>query len=111
MQRLSGSLIGEIVPPYNVFTKEVKLRFAQSGGKQAIQTFEGLEKDTLLAEHWDGFEWVPVGEFDVSGESISKGEELQSVGSSGRVRCARVAGPGGPARATGKRRSCVLQIA
>lgn len=75
--RVTGSVIGEVLPPYNVFTKVVKLRFQQSAGKQAIQSLEGMPKDTLLAETWDGSEWNPGEGFAASGEIVMKGEELE----------------------------------
>lgn len=75
--RIGGSVIGEVLPPYNVFTKELKLRFQESAGKQAIQSFEGMPKDTLLTETWGGFEWNPGVETGLSGEVVNKGEELE----------------------------------
>lgn len=41
---IEGSVIGEVVPPYNVFTKELKIKFQQSAARQAIQSFEGTPK-------------------------------------------------------------------
>lgn len=77
--RVTGSVIGEVLPPYNVFTKEVKLRFQQSAGKQAIQNLEGMPKDTLLTETWSGIaeEYNPPIESAQSGEAANKGEELE----------------------------------
>jgi hypothetical protein len=75
--RVTSSVIGEVVPPYNVFTKEVKLKFQQSAGKQAIQSFEGMPKDTLLTETWNGTSWNPGAESGQSGEAVGKGEELE----------------------------------
>lgn len=76
--RVTGSVIGEVEPPYNVFTKEVKLKFEQAAGKQAIQSFEGLPKDTLLTETWNGTGWnEPGAESAQSGEAVNKGEELE----------------------------------
>lgn len=74
--RVHGSVIGEIAPPYNVFTKEVKLKFRQSNGIQAIQSFEGLEPDFLETESC-GVECFTTGESGQSGEATNKGEELE----------------------------------
>lgn len=75
--RFSGSLIGEVLPPYNALTKEVKLRFQQSAGKQAIQNLEGMPKDTPLTEAWAGTGWNEGEETGFSGEWAGKGEELE----------------------------------
>jgi hypothetical protein len=73
---IEGSVIGEVVPPYNVFTKEVKLRFTESAGKQAIQSFEGVPQDTLLTGVWAGWWEPPIGT-GLSGEVKNKGEDLE----------------------------------
>lgn len=75
--RVSQSVIGEVKPPYNVFTKEVKLSFRQASGEQAIQSFEGEAKANLLTETFNGNEWNPGVESGQSGEAVNKGEELE----------------------------------
>lgn len=72
---VEGSVIGEVVPPYNVFTKETTLKFEQSAGRQAIQSLEGMPNDTLLTQEPCDF-WCPPIETSMSGELGNKGEEL-----------------------------------
>jgi hypothetical protein len=74
--RVRGSVIGEVLPPYNVFTKEATLKFHSHNGIQEWQSFEGGPTDTLFSESCFGCE--PSGH-DPSGESqivANKGEEL-----------------------------------
>ncbi len=76
--RVSGSVIGEVEAPYNVFTKEVKLKFEEAGGVQAIKSFEGMPEDTLTTETWNGSSFnKPGSESGQSGEAVNKGEELE----------------------------------
>jgi hypothetical protein len=77
--RVSGSVIGAVVSPLNVFTKVATLSFTQSAGRQHVQNLEGRPKDTLVSEiakaGTKGF-----GEALESGESTevtNKGEELE----------------------------------
>jgi hypothetical protein len=75
--RVRGSVIGEVLPPYNHFTKEATLKFHSHDGTQEWESFEGGLKDTLVAESCFGCE--PSGEAP-SGESqvvVNKGEELE----------------------------------
>jgi hypothetical protein len=75
--RVKGAVIGEVVPPYNHFTKEVTLDFKETGGKQVIQKFEGGVQEVLITETCKGCE--PTAPEDNSAESTEgtgKGEEL-----------------------------------
>lgn len=76
--RVSGSVIGVVVSPLNVFTKVATLSFKQAAGRQAVQNLEGQPKDTLFTEVAAiGYEFN--GELLESGESTevtNKGEEL-----------------------------------
>jgi hypothetical protein len=79
--RVKGSVIGEVVPGvksgYNKFSKEQTLDFEEIGGKQAIQSFEGGLKDTLITETCKGCEPTkPEDNSAESTESVGKGEEL-----------------------------------
>jgi hypothetical protein len=75
--RVRGSVVGEVLPPYNKFTKEATLKFHSHNGIQEWESFEGGPIDTLISESCFGCE--PSGE-DPSGESqivTNKGEELE----------------------------------
>lgn len=74
--RVIGSVVGEVEPPYNVFTKEATLKFHSHNGIQEWERLEGGATDTLLTESCFGCK--PSGEAP-SGESqviTNKGEEL-----------------------------------
>jgi hypothetical protein len=85
--QVKASVIGEVETPYNVFTKEVKLKFQQAAGRQAIQNFEGepippfnppTETGTILCtELWGGSGWNGCLQSSQSGEAVNKGEELE----------------------------------
>jgi hypothetical protein len=77
--RVSGTVIGLVTSPQNVFTKEAKLLFQQSAGVQRIKKLEGGSEVHLVAE----VKSSPEGAFSEpteageSVESTSKGEELE----------------------------------
>jgi hypothetical protein len=52
--RVSGSLIGEVEPPYNVFTKDATLKFNSGLGEQEFEKFESGLRDVLLLEFVKG---------------------------------------------------------
>jgi hypothetical protein len=90
--QVKASVIGEVEPPYNTFTKEVKLKFQQSSGHQAIRRLEGepipeeeiehvgapTETGSILCtELWGGSGWNGCLQSAQSGEATNKGEELE----------------------------------
>lgn len=77
--RVSGSVIGVVKSPINVFTKVATLDFEQSAGHQHVQNLEGQPKDTLGTEVAK-LGTKSFGEAFESGESTevtNKGEELE----------------------------------
>ncbi len=77
--RVSGSVIGVLTSPINVFTKVATLSFTQSAGRQHVQNLEGQSKDTLGTEITKtGTElWGAPFESGESTEITNKGEELE----------------------------------
>jgi len=57
--RITGSVIAEVEPTYNRFTKEATVKLNSSAGHQEFASFEGGLKDTLLEESKFGGE-LPV---------------------------------------------------
>ncbi len=81
--RVTGSVIGEVEPTYNRFTKEATVKLLSSSGHQAIEKMEGGVKDTLLEESLFGgtlpVELEPEASRGASAEKdvvTNKGEEL-----------------------------------
>lgn len=77
--RVSGSVVGLVTSPLNVFTKVATLEFTQSAGRQHVQSLEGEPKDTLVSEIAKlGTEsWGGPAESGESTEVTNKGEELE----------------------------------
>lgn len=76
--RVSGSVIGLVTSPANVFTKEATLLFQQSGGTQALKKLEGGPEVSLFAEaRSGGGEWGAPAESGESDEVTNKGETLE----------------------------------
>lgn len=68
--RVSGSVIGVVKSPLNVFTKVATLDFEQAAGRQDVEGFEGEPNDTL------GTEIAKLGT-ESFGEAFGSGEEAE----------------------------------
>jgi hypothetical protein len=82
--KVSGSVIGEVAPPYNEFTKEATFVFEQTAGTQrcggkgklSCEELEGGIPDTLLTQECKSCEGGGLDPSAQEGQFVNKGEEL-----------------------------------